>query len=247
MQYEDKDIELAFEIFSSLMQHGELSSKEELFRHYITRGEIRSIIETFAVKTDSTVIRTADYLYLVPLSGQSPFYIKNQVIKRDYLGSQAKNTDLYMMYFCIIVLFGEFYDSYETQEPTRDFLPLEQWMEKIRERVSTLKEHGEETLDQAVQETEWNWKAVIDYWESLDDLKENAKRQDTRQQTRLGFLKRVIRFLKDQKLIDEQGSGELVLTQKAKVIVQRYFMDREYNRGLLQFMYRFDRVEEGED
>ena len=39
------------------------------------------------------------------------------------------------------------------------------------------------------------------------------------------------------------GNNEMELTEKTKVIVQRYYMDYEYNRGLLDFIYQFDKKE----
>lgn len=242
MQFDSQDVEQAFRVLALLIQRGKVSEEEDAFRYYITRSEVRSLIDSFADETDSVMIKTSDHLYLVPKSGQSLFHIKNAYIRREYFGHQSTNLDIYTMYFCVIVLFGEFYDSYETTEATRDFLPISEWMSQIRERMATLKEHGPEKLAQLEQESEWNWNGVLEYWEALDDLKEQAKRQDSKQQSRLGFLKRVIRFLKDQDLLLEQGNDELVLTEKAKIIIQRYFMDLEYNRGILAFMYQYDQV-----
>jgi hypothetical protein len=243
MQFEQHDIETAFRLFLQLMQKGRINAEDEGFRYYAAYDKVRSLMDIFAYETDSVVLKTSDHLYLVPLVGDSPFQMKNAHIKREFLGWQATNLDIYLMYFCIIVFFGEFYDSYETTEATRDFLPVSEWLTRIKERMATLKEHGPEKLIQLEQETEWNWNGVIEYWDALDDLKETASRQDGKQRSRLGFLKRVIRFLEAQELIVDQGNDELILTEKARIIVQRYFMDLEYNRGILAFMYRHDQYE----
>jgi hypothetical protein len=50
----------------------------------------------------------------------------------------------------------------------------------------------------------------------------------------------VKRFLLDQKLAEQVGMLELALTEKAKIVVQRYFMELQYNRGILQFLYQFE-------
>ena len=44
-------------------------------------------------------------------------------------------------------------------------------------------------------------------------------------------------------MIYDIGNNEMELTEKTKVIVQRYYMDYEYNRGLLDFIYQFDKKE----
>ncbi|QGG48633.1 DUF6063 family protein [Heliorestis convoluta] len=240
--YSHEQTEQTFRLLVQLLRQGQLNDQHPSFHDYRTSSEVRSLAEDFAKELDSVIIKTSDHLYLIPRSGQSPFALKNAWIKRDYLGTGATNVDLYMMYFAIIVFFGEFYDSYESPEATRDFLSLSDWMIKIRERLDTLKEQGREKLENLEGDTEWNWLAVIDYWDNLDDLKEKAKRQDSRQQSRLGFLKKVIRFLEDQGLAQSQGRNEFFITEKAKIIVQRYFMDREHNRDLLAFMYQYDQA-----
>lgn len=240
MRFQRHYIKIAFRLFLQLMQGGRIEAEEDGFRYYAAYDEVRTLMDFYADEADCVVIKTADHLYLVPQAGESPFQMKNADLKREFLGWQATNTDIYLMYFCLIVFFGEFYDSYQTTEASRDFLRVDEWLAKVKERMATLKGHGAEELGLLERETEWNWNGVLEYWESLDDLRETAKRQDARQQSRLGFLKRVIGFLEAQELAVDQGNDELVLTEKARILVQRYFMDVSYNRGILAFMYEHD-------
>ena len=46
-------------------------------------------------------------------------------------------------------------------------------------------------------------------------------------------------FLEKQDMIKDIGNDEIEITQKTKVIIQRYYMDYEYNRGLLDFIYQY--------
>jgi len=46
-------------------------------------------------------------------------------------------------------------------------------------------------------------------------------------------------FLIAQGLAEEIGNEELKITEKSKIIVQRFFMDYEYNRGILEVLYEF--------
>ena len=71
-------------------------------------------------------------------------------------------------------------------------------------------------------------------------MKETSKTQDKRTKSRLGFLDGVKRFLEAQELVNDIGNYELELTEKAKIIIQRYYMEVEYNRGILEFMYRYE-------
>jgi len=71
----------------------------------------------------------------------------------------------------------------------------------------------------------------------LDDTKEGVKKQDGRTASRLAFLNITKNFLEEQGLINDIGNDEIELTEKAKIIMQRYYMDYEFNRGILNFMY----------
>ncbi|MBF8983806.1 non-ribosomal peptide synthetase module [Lutibacter sp. B2] len=238
MNYNQEEVIQAFKIYSKLSIDG-YSDKDEI-RLYLADDSIRGLVDQFAREVDSTVFVAGDYIYLVPLSMNSSFHVSNETIKRTYLPSKAVNLDIYMMYVAIIVLFGEFYDSYQTNEPTRDFLPLDEWLISVNNRISLIKEYDQEELKEYEKEYEYNWLSILEKWDAKDDLKENVKTQDARTNSRLSFLNIVKRFLEAQELIVDIGNDEIALTEKAKTIVQRYYMEYEYNRGILEFMYQFE-------
>ena len=124
---------------------------------------------------DCTIILTGDYIYLVPIATTSPFHISNEELKRKYLPSRAVNLDIYLMYVTIIILFGEFYDSYQSLEPTRTFLPMDKWLESVNTYMETLNEIDEEELREFEREYEYNWVGILEKWNAIDDLRENVK------------------------------------------------------------------------
>jgi hypothetical protein len=164
-------------------------------------------------------------------------------MKRTYLKSGSTNADIYLLYFTTIILFGGFYNSYETLEPTRDFLPIEEWARMVDERIGMLKELEVEKLKEREREFSYNWIQIIDKWEDMNDIKESAKRQSGNTISRLSFMDTAKRFLLDQELIAEIGNDEVILTEKAKTIVQRFFMEVEYNKGILEFIYQWEEDE----
>lgn len=97
------------------------------------------------------------------------------------------------------------------------------------------------------KEYSYNWLAIVERWDGLDDLKETAKRQVGNTQSRLSFLDSVSRFLIAEGLATWIGEGELALTEKAKVIIQSYFMEYEYNRAILDFLYAHELNKEVEE
>jgi len=76
------------------------------------------------------------------------------------------------------------------------------------------------------------------------DVKETAKKQAGNTISRLSFIDTVKKFLLDQDLIQEIGNDEITITEKAKTIVQRFFMEIEYNKGIFEFIYGFERGKE---
>ncbi|MCB5559420.1 DUF6063 family protein [Anaerosalibacter bizertensis] len=239
MEFKNKEIMEAFNIYSKLALKGYEDSDE--IRMYNTDDKVRELVDGFAHEVQCTIILAGEYIYMVPIATTSPFHISNEEMKKRHLPSKAVNLDIYLMYLTIIILFGEFYDSYQSLEPTRDFLPIYKWLESVNTYIETLNEIDKEELKSLEKEYEYNWIGILEKWNAMDDLRENVKSQNARTNSRLGFLSTVKRFLESQDLIIDIGNDEIELTEKSKVIIQRYYMDYEYNRGILDFIYGLER------
>ncbi len=243
MLYEQKQVIEAFKIYSTLAINGKAHKDD--FRLYLADDSIRGLVDQFAKEVDCTLLVVGDLIYMIPLAINSPFHISNETIKEKHLPSRAVNADIYMMYVAIIILFGEFYDSYQTTEATRDFIKMEDWLNSVNDMILSLKGYNEEKLMELETKYEYNWIAIVDKWDALDDIKENVQ-QTARTISRMSFMNIVKRFLKEQELIEEIGNDEIQLTEKAKVIIQRYYMELEHNREILEFIYSLEK-KGGED
>lgn len=242
MLYEQEQIMQAFRLFARLSIEGR--GGEDELRLYFSDDRVRGLVDMFAGEVDCTLISAGDNLFFVPLALASPHHIKNETLKKNYLKAGSTNSDLYLMYVSIIVLFGAFYNSYQTIEPTIDFIAMGEWLKLLDERLQALKEHDPQSLTDAGKEYRFNWATILEKWDALDDLKETAKTQDKRTNSRLGFLDSVKRFLEAQELVRDIGNYELELSEKAKTIILRYYMEMDFNRGILEFMYQFDQRKE---
>jgi hypothetical protein len=240
MRYDNETVLTAFRLYAELAQRGVV--EREGLQLYLADDEVRGLVDQFAREVDCLAMTAGDQLLLIPLVRLSPFHVSNEYLKKTYLRAQAVNADLYLLYVAVIVFVGAFYDSYQSMEPTRDFLPMDEWLGLVQERIEGLKEHDPEQLRTYEKEFSYNWSAIIEKWDALDDIKETAKKQSGNTISRFSFMNTVRRFLLDQQLADEIGEDELVLTERAKIVVQRYFMELQYNRGILQFLYQFEEV-----
>ncbi|XJZ25702.1 DUF6063 family protein [Bacillota bacterium Lsc_1132] len=242
MNYSEQTVIKAFQIYTKLARDG-VADKESV-QQYRADDEIRGLLDAFGREVDCVIIGTSEQMFLIPETKLSPFHVSNDWIKRNYLRSGATNGDIYLLYFATIILFGSFYDTYQSQEPTRQFLRLDEWVRFIQERMDQLKTHNVEELKQLEKEFSYNWSLIIEKWDDMDDIKETAKKQSGNTISRFSFMDTVKRFLVDQELIQEIGNDEIILTEKAKTIIQRYFMEVEYNKGIFEFIYGFERDEE---
>lgn len=244
MRYNQEDVLKAFSIFTELAQKGVVGG--DFAKSYKVEEDVRALTDHFVSMNDADCIVVGQELYLIPKTKLSPFHISNEQLKKMHLPSKATNVDLYLLYFCTIVLIGCFYNSYTTKEPTLDFITMDRWLDEVNKRMDSLKEHDEETLKEMEKEFSYRWTALIEKWDALDDLKETATRQTGNTLSRMSFLNTVRRFLQHYDLIEQIGDGEFAITEKTKVIVGRYFMEQEFNRGIMEFLYSFEEVEEGE-
>ncbi|PAQ15380.1 non-ribosomal peptide synthetase module [Bacillaceae bacterium SAOS 7] len=242
MLYPENKVIQAFQIYTKLARDGVADA--EAVQTYKADDEIRSLLDAYSNEVDCVIIRTSEQLFLVPKTKLSPFHVSNEWMKRNYLRSSATNGDIYLLYFATLILFGSFYDTYQSQEPTRQFIRLEEWIQFIQERIDQLKSHEQEELKEFEKEFSYNWSLIIEKWEDMNDIKETAKKQSGNTISRFSFIDTVKRFLIDQELIQEIGNDEIILTEKAKTIVQRFFMEVEYNKGIFEFIYGFEKREE---
>ncbi|WP_343073116.1 DUF6063 family protein [Salicibibacter cibarius] len=237
--YEETKILEAFQLYTVLARDG-YGGREER-NTYQVDDNIRSLVDSFAAHVECAVLTAGERIYMIPKASLSPFHMKNDDIKRRYLKAGATNADLYLMYVCVIIFFGLFYDSYQTPEPTRDFVRPDLWTDAVQERIQGLRGHNEEMLKTYESDFAYNWRNVIEKWEDMNDVKEGVKQQSGNTISRLSFIDTVRRFLIDQELAEDIGNDETALTEKAKTIVQRFFREEEYNRGILSFLYQWER------
>lgn len=237
MNYRNEEIIEAYKLYSKLAVEGASSLGE--MRAYTREEHIEELMNQFAAQDHATIIIAGEQVYLVPIASSSPFHMSNETIKKLYLPNNATNLDIYLMYVLAIILLGEFYNSYQTKEPTRMFIGMEEWLEAVNTRMETLAQIDKEVLQKVEEEQEYNWIKILEKWLALDDVKEKAKKLTGVTASRISFLNMTKQFLEKQDMIKDIGNYEIEITEKTKVIIQRYYMDYEYNRGILDFIYQY--------
>lgn len=237
----EKNMMEAFMIYQELSTKGMISRDEA--PGYLEES-VRGLLMQFAEAMGTTIISAGNFIYLIPYTIYSDYHMTNQEIKDKYLPNRATNMDIYLLYVAVIIFIGEFYDSYQTTQATREFITIDEWMKQLDERIEGLKQMDQEALDMLEQEYEYNWNGIIKQWDSIDIIKEDVKRQTARTVSRKSFMNIASKFLQEEGLAREIGEEELAITDKTKIIVQRFFMDVEYNRGIMDVIYKFTEYKE---
>lgn len=238
----EEKILTAFRLYSLLAVKGEAEKKA--VPEYFNDEDVFHLVSNFAREVSCCLVTDEERLYLVPLAQDSPFHITNEQLKKGYLPAKAVNMDIYLMYLCIIVLFGCFYDS-DSAEPV-DFVDMERWLEAMNERMASLALLPEEKLRAAEAELQFNWVALLTKWNDMDSLKESVKKQDARTSSRLSTLNQARDFLLRQGFLEDIGAGELQLTGKARAMIRACYMEQDSYRTLMDFMYQLDHQQKEE-
>jgi hypothetical protein len=175
MNYPEQKIIQAFQLYTKLARDGVVG--QQAVQLYKADDDVRGLLDMFSREVDCVIVITSEQMFLVPRTKLSPFHVSNDWIKRNYLRSGATNGDIYLLYFATIILFGSFYDTYQSEKPTRTFLHLDEWVHLVQERIDQLKGHDLEELKQFEKEFSYNWSLIIEKWDAMDDIKETAKKQ----------------------------------------------------------------------
>lgn len=243
--YEQDEIKRAFQMYQQLATTGYVTG--EAIQHYKSETNFRALVDLYCEQVDSICMLIGNEAILVPKTTLSPHHVSNETLRRTYFGSQGKNEDLYLMYFATLCVLGEFYNSFHSLEPTRVFITLEEWIHSIDQRIEALRSLGEETLEQKELEFSYHWRGIIEKWYALDDVREGVKHQRGQTKSRVSFLHKVCHFLEQEEVLQQVGEGEYSLAERTKNIVGNYFMDSEYNRGILEFLYGEEEREDADN
>ena len=152
MEYRNQEVIEAYKLYSKLARIGNLPLGD--VRTYTRDERIEELMNQFAAQDQATIIIAGGQAYLVPIASSSPFQMSNETIKKLYLPNNATNLDIYLMYVSTIILLGEFYNSYQTKEPTRAFITMEEWLEAIQMRMENLAQLEPEYLKKVEEEQE---------------------------------------------------------------------------------------------
>ncbi|GAA3663854.1 DUF6063 family protein [Asaccharospora irregularis] len=206
------EYKIANEIFYRLLKKSELKEKEakELFLAYINNSNVRSALDGICEVSKIKIIAISDTLYLIPNND-------NDIIGFDYrkeslLGKDLK--DSYLGYLIMTIIFSEFTNGVAPASYIQVVHILDLVQESLERSIAR------DNIEEIEKRCEFNIIMIKNYWESKRKWDESSKKgiETISADYQIGFVRRVITFLKNEGLI-------LYITDEDKIKPTKRFMD----------------------
>jgi len=212
----------ALNIFNYLLKEGEisLSDNRDLFLDY-NNIEVKEILDSFKEEMGFEIVKIGDFIYLMPAMDNEVLGYKDQEIK-NFLGSDKKRVDYYLSQYIIVMLLTKFYSGKSINPKVKDFIKIEELESYVSERLNALAQKSD--VQDMEEELKFNIVSIANRWKDmsvdLEDDKKTAK-------TKIGFIKKVLKFLENQKLIIVNEEEETVRTERKLDHLMMYYLNNE--------------------
>jgi hypothetical protein len=216
-----EEIRKAMRLYNYLLEHGELTVKEdkELFQ-YFSEVKIREIIEAFEEESRVSIKKFDDTIYFIPnVDNDFLGYKRSELKKEIFPRGEMKNIDLYLAMYIMIQLTSEFYSGKGANVKIRDLIQLGELDEKITERLELFTDSEDKSVD---EETGLAITDIAKYWFTLTNEDDTAVFR-----TRRWYISQVMAFLKKENLINIQDETVIIPTSKFNRLAANYFLNYE--------------------
>lgn len=228
-QYNVKSIDQALSIFLNLIVNNTLSMKDnaELVECYRMDSDVRDIIsDIIEPRANITILNSQDTLYLSPNTDNRYFGYTNEQLRDKFAFGNMKKTNevIYTSYFVILSLLALFYSEDSLEDVGRSYTTFPEIETFISTKLAMFE--SMESLDEVEAECKFNLSSCISFWNDLEIFNERQEISNS-PKTKLGFVYKVCKFLKDEGLarIDD-NDREVTLTEKTFNMVNRYYTDK---------------------
>jgi len=212
-------IRLALQIFRILLEDGQLQreTNSELFIEYMN-SEVQEALNQFEEEMECKILRINNTIYLLPNYDNNVLGFKTKDM-REWIGSNARLSDVYLAYYIVMFLIFEFYGGKNKNPKQREFMRISTLIEEIDKRLSSVIEMGEAAVS-IEEKYSMNFIKIAESWDSRRSYEERKLT------TKHGFVIRVCKLLEQEKLIrlvdDEK---EIRTTRKLDDLMLYYYLN----------------------
>lgn len=225
------EIKKASEIFYYLLEHKELSSKEELYQH-CRIPNVREILDILGTSANSRIVLIDNVLYLIPNLDNEFLGYKRAELKREIFNrSDMKNIDLYLAIYIMIVIILEFYSGESIKYKVRDSISIGEIDERVYQRLNPFRNPQNQEINDL---TNLKIVEISNLYFTLTNVDGMAPVR-----TRRWYINCVVRFLHKEGLISLKDDSIIIPTIKFDRLI-KYTLDLERLSELEQLLKEED-------
>lgn len=217
MAYEAESVSYSQKIFYYLLCHGSLSDTDsgaaDLYRAYVEREEITSLVKNQAEIAECRVERYGSTIYLMPDIDNKYLGFTKAGLKKEICKPGATDRDYYLAQFVILTLLVEFYDGQGSRSKSREFLKLGELQNTVSKRLRAGLELEEERENdrserRMADENVLDYRSMSEAYEALKSVEAGSRSKFTKE----GFVSIICSFLDRQGLIIFVPEDEMIKT-----------------------------------
>lgn len=219
-----EQIRIALKIFRILLEKGQLDreSNSEFFIEYMN-PEVLEILNVMEEEMDCKILRINNTIYLLPDFDNGFLGFRNKDM-REWIGSNARLSDVYLGYYIVMFLLYQFYGGKNKNPKQREFLRMSTFIEELDNRLSNVLEMGDDAIS-LEEKYSLNFVRIAESWDSRRSFEERKLT------TKHGFVLRICKLLEQEKLIRlVDGEKEIRTTRKLdELMLYNYLNDSRIN------------------
>lgn len=246
-----ESIRKAFNIFLNLIERTEIKKSDNpgLFSEY-EDPEVSNIVHLMEEEADIIIIRSGDTLYYSPKVENRFLGFTNAELRNAL--RLANNTELYLVYVIILGIIIKFYSGEDYNNKVRTMLKIEELESYITEKMESIMEltdysvkeddsiktgnesdDNENTLDEKLS---YNFSAAAKLWVDMPAYDEKIIQYSLSTGTRISYVFRTVRFLREQGLANIDNENEIFTTNKMDALIMGYYPESSRKREILSFL-----------
>lgn len=243
--YKPDIAQTAVRVLLEFIKNGQITrvKNPELFDEYYKNPDVQMFFENIVNPTaDVTLLETPNMVVFCPNPDNRFFGYTNEELRKQMIGSNTSNTDLYLGYFIILCLLAEFYGpniiDNELSNGGITYVKISELVKTVTDRLQTVADRDEDEISMLEFETDTNLKQAARHWLNKPEYNPRLKIQRISHLTRMGFVLKVCKFLEDEGLVHTQNDREVYLKEKAQLMVRRYYGDAQRKETLMKFILK---------
>ena len=230
-----ESVRKAFKVFLTIIEKSELKKSDDtiLFNYY-EDPEVSYLVHLMEEEAGIMIIRAGDTLYYSPCVDNRLFGYSNEELRN--LLRVSSNMELYVVYIVILAIIIKFYNGENYNNKCRTMLKveeLESYITQKMESISGLTDDEKESIDEKYS---YNFSSVAKFWLNLPAYDEKIVQYSLSSGTRISYIFKTIRFLKEQGLANIDNDNEIFTTGKMDALIMGYYPENNRKKEILSFL-----------